>query len=196
MGIVVNEGTQTTVHAVANAGTQIPIVKLDVGSGTAAADFGGTITAVNNLANGTVRISVGTLTTGTLQNLVSGTINALAAGTITNGTVLTIGQRHADEFATVVSTGTNVLGTIRAAVSGSAIYVTGIVISVGSASNVVIGNGGTSLPLLGTLFFNANGGIAYTPINPPLRTTAGSALVYQQSAAISSMSIAVQGYID
>ena len=196
MAITINEGTQTDVYTVVNAGTEIQVVKLDVGSGTAISDFGGTLVAVNNLVNGTVRISVGTLTTGTLQNLVSGTINALAAGTITNGTVLDIGLRHADEFATVVSTGTNTLGTIRAAVTGSAIYVTGLVISVGSASNVVIGNGGTSLPLLGTLFFNANGGIALTPINPPLRTTAGSALVYQQSAAISSMTIAVQGYID
>ena len=142
------------------------------------------------MANGTVRVSVGTIVTGTLQNLVSGTINS---GTVES---LNIGRRHADEFATVVSTGTNTLGTIVAAVSGSAIYVTGIAISVGSASNVVIGNGGTSLPILGTLFFNANAGIAYTPIDPPLRTTAGSALVYQQSAAISSMTIQAIGYID
>ena len=196
MAVTINEGTQTDVYTVVNAGTEIQVVKLDVGAGTAIADFGGTITAVNNLANGTVRISVGTITTGTLQNLISGTINAIAAGTITNGTILTFGLRHADEFATVVSTGTNTLGTIRAAVSGSAIYVTGIVISVGSASNVVIGNGGTSLPLLGTLFLNANAGIALTPIDPPIRTTAGSALVYQQSAAISSMTIMAVGYID
>ena len=185
-GIVVNQGTQTTVNTVAVGGTETQIIRLDVGTGTVVSDFGGTITAVNNLTNGTVRISVGTVTTGSLTTLA----NLLA------GTILTIGQRHADEFATVVSTGTNVLGTIRAAVTGSAIYVTGLVISVGSASNVVIGNGGTSLPLLGTLFFNANGGIALTPIDPPLRTTAGSALVYQQSAAISSMTIMAVGYID
>ena len=182
----INEGTQTIIHTLTNAGTQIQVVKLDVGAGTAISDFGGTLPVVNNLVNGTVRISVGTVTTGSLTNIA----NLLA------GTILTIGQRHADEFATVVSTGTNTLGTIRAGVSGSQIFVTGIVISVGSASNVVIGNGGTSLPLLGTLFFNANGGIALTPIDPPLRTTAGSALVYQQSAAISSMTILAVGYID
>lgn len=49
---------------------------------------------------------------------------------------------------------------------------------------------------MGTLFFNANGGIALTPIDPPLRTTAGSALVYQQPAAISLMTIMAVGYID
>ena len=197
MPLTVTEGTTTDVYSIANAGTEIPIVKLDVGSGTAIADFGGTITAVNNLANGTVRVSVGTIVTGTLQNLVSGTINALAAGTITAGTVesLNIGRRHADEFATVVTSGTSTLGTIRAAVTGSAIYVTGLVVSVQAASNVVIGNGGTSLPIGGTWFFAGSAGIALTPIDPPLRTTSGSALVYQQSAN-TGMSITCVGYID
>lgn len=190
MAITINEGTQVDVYTKVNAGTEIQIVKLDVGSGTAIADFGGTITAVNNLANGTVRISVGTVTTGTLQNLVSGTINS---GTVDS---LNIGRRHADEFATVVSTGTNVLGTIRAAVSGSAIYVTGLVISAGSATNVEIGNGGTANPILGTIYLNANGGLALTPIDPPLRTSAGSALIYKQSTAISPLSITCVGYID
>lgn len=46
-----------------------------------------TVTTVSNLTNGSVRMTVGTLTTGTLQNLASGTINALASGTITAGTV-------------------------------------------------------------------------------------------------------------
>ena len=172
-----------------------PRVKISQGADGAATDWTNsvgtltllsTVTTVSNLTNGSVRMTLGTITTGSLSQVAM--VNA--------GTVQTFGQRHADEFATVVSTGTNTLGTIRAGVAGSAIYVTGIVISVGSASNVVIGNGGTSLPLLGTLFFNANAGIAYTPIDPPLRTTAGSALVYQQSAAISSMTIQAVGYID
>lgn len=198
MPLTVTEGTQTDVYSVANAGTEIPIVKLDIGGGTAVSDFGGTlpvVTTVANLTNGTVRVSVGTITTGTLQNLVSGTINALAAGTIAAGTVQTFGLRHADEFATVVTSGTSTLGTIRSLVSGSAIYVTGIAISVQAASNVVIGNGGTSLPILGTLFFAGSAGIALTPIDPPLRTTAGSALVYQQSAN-TGMTITAVGYID
>lgn len=198
---MINEGTQTNIAADAVGTQQYPTVKLDVGAAGAAALFTNTLGTVQNLNAGTITaLAKGTISVGTVAvstgTIAGGTLTALGAGTITNGTILTIGQRHADEFATVVSTGTNTLGTIRAAVTGSAIYVTGIVISVGSASNVIIGNGGTSLPLLGTLFFNANGGIAYTPINPPLRTTAGSALVYQQSTAISSMTIAVQGYID
>lgn len=186
----INVGTAQTISADEIGTVKYPRVKLSVGADGVAADWQGTINTVAALTNGTVRVSVGTVVAGTLTNLISGTINS---GTVES---LNIGRRHADEFATVVSSGTNVLGTIRAAVAGSVIYVTGIVISVGSASNVVIGNGGTSLPVLGTLFFNANGGIAYTPIDPPLRTSSGSALVYQQSAAISSMTIQAVGYID
>lgn len=167
-------------------------MKLDVGSGSATSDFGGTlpvVTTVANLTIGTVRVSVGTVTTGTIQNLVSGTINS---GTVES---LNIGRRHADEFATVVTSGTSTLGTIRAAVTGSAIYVTGIIVSVQAASNVVIGNGGTANPIGGTWFFAGSAGIALTPIDPPLRTSAGSALVYQQSAN-TGMSITAVGYID
>ena len=140
-----------------------------------------TVTTVSNLTNGSVRMTVGTLTGGTLQ---SGTVEAL-----------NIGRRHADEFATVVSTGTNVLGTIRAAIAGSAIYVTGLVVSVGSASNVEIASGGTSTNIGGTFFLNANGGVALLPINPPLRTASGSALVYKQTAN-GPLTIMAQGYID
>ena len=198
MALTVNEGTQTDVYSVANAGTEIPIVKLDIGGGTAVSDFGGTlpvVTTVANVTNGTVRVSVGTIATGTLQNLVSGTINALAAGTITNGTVQIIGIRHADEFATVVTSGTSTLGTIRAAVTGSAIYVTGLVISVTAASNVEIASGGTSTLILGSLFFAGSAGAVLMPIDPPLRTASGSALVYKQSAN-TGLSITAVGYVD
>ena len=106
-----------------------------------------------------------------------------------------LGMRHADAFATVVSTGTNTLGTIKAGVSGSVIYVTDLIVSVGSASNVEFGNGGTSLPLIGTLALAANGG-AVMNFRTPLATSAGSALVYKQSAAISPLSITALGFID
>lgn len=187
-----NEGTQTDVYSVLSSGTEIPIVKLDIGGGSAISDFGGTlpvVTTIANLTNGTVRISVGTVTTGTLQNLVSGTINS---GTVES---LNIGRRHADEFATVVTSGTSTLGTIRAAVTGSVIYVTGLVVSVQAASNVEIGNGGTANLIGGSWFFAGSAGIALTPIDPPLRTSAGSALVYKQSAN-TGMSITCLGYID
>lgn len=237
IAVTINEGTQTDIYTIVNAGTEIPIVKLDIGAGSAISDFGGTILTVNNLTNGTVRVSVGTITTGTIQNVVSGTITALASGTITggtlqagtvtvgaalpaglnnigdmdiatgtvtrvsnigtleNGTVLTLGIRHPDEFATVVTSGTSTLGTIRAASVGSAIYVTGIVISVQAASNVVVASGGTSTPILGTLFFAGSGGVAAMPFDPPIRTASGSALVYQQSAN-TGMSITCTGYVD
>ena len=87
------------------------------------------------------------------------------------------------------------MGTIRAAVSGSLIYVTGMVISVQAPSNVEIASGGTSTPILGTLFFAGSGGVAAMPFDPPIRTASGSALVYKQSAN-TGMSITVVGYID
>jgi len=118
------------------------------------------------------------------------------AGTTTQtGTMQIIGLRHADEFATLVSSGTSTLGTIKGGVSGSAIYITGLVISVGSASNVVIASGGTSTPILGTLFFNANAGVVAMPFDPPIRTASGSALVYQQSTN-GPITITVVGYVD
>ena len=58
--------------------------------------------------------------------------------------------------------------------------ITDLIISAGSATNVEIGNGGTSTPLIGTLFFSANGG-AVMAFKTPLITTAGSSLVYKQS---------------
>lgn len=250
MALTVNEGTQTNVYSIENAGTEIPYVKLDAGVGSAVQDWGGTIptvanltngtvrvsvgtiatgtlqnlvtgtinalasgtitggtlqnivggtigeiTTVSNLTNGTTRISFGTITTGTLQNLVSGTVNALASGTITAGTVLTYGNRHADEFATVITSGTSTLGTIKAAVSGSAIYVTGLIISVQAPSNVEIASGGTSTLITGSFFFAGSGGAALLPLDPPLRTASGSALVYKQSAN-TGLSITAIGYVD
>src|SRR3990167_2174421 len=158
--LLVNVGTALTMASDDIASVHYPRVKISVGADGAAADWAGTI--------------------GTLSVLAKGTISA---GTIDAGTVLTYGQRHADAFATVVSTGTNTLGTIRAGVSGSAIYVNWLIISAGSATNVEIGNGGTDLPLVGTLYFNANGGAIAAPLNPPISTSAGSSLVYKQSAS-------------
>lgn len=72
-------------------------------------DSGGTIRTILVDATGVQRstgtqvMSVGTLTTGTLQNLVTGTINALASGTITGGTL----QNLNAGTVTVVSSLTN-----------------------------------------------------------------------------------------
>jgi len=169
MPVTINEGTQTVVNATAVGGTQTQVIRLDTGSGTTAAEFGGTINRVTDLLK------------GTLTNLISGTVD-------------TIGLINANAWGTVVSTGTSTLGTIKPAVSGSVIYLTDITISVGSASNVVIASGGTAFPMLGTLFFNANGGLVGNYRNP-LQTVSGSALVFQQSAAISPLTIQANGYV-
>lgn len=172
----INQGTQTTMASDDISSVQYPRVKIAVGADGVGADWAGTIGTVANLNNGTVRISVGTIANGTID-------------------VLPIGLRHADEFATVISSGTSTLGTIRAAVAGSAIYVTSLIVSVGSASNVEIASGGTSTPIIGTMFFSANGGVAAMPFNPPIRTASGSALVYKQSTS-GPLTITATGYID
>lgn len=186
MPIAINEGTQTTVNTTLVGGTETQVIRLDVGSGTTAAEFGGTITAVANLAKGTI-----TKVEGGTVGLVTRTGNV---GTIESGTVDAISQLPPNNFATVVTTGTNTLGTIRAGVAGSVIYVTDLIISVGSATNVEIGNGGTANNIAGTFYFNANGGVAMTGLRVPLSTSAGSALVYKQSTG-GPMSITALGYV-
>jgi hypothetical protein len=167
MGVTITQGTQTTINTVINNGTHTQVVKLDMGAGSASSMFSGTIPEITNIVGGTVN----------------------------RGTVLPIGIRHADEFATVISTGTSDMGTVRGSVAGSQIFVTSLVVSVGSASNVVLASGGTSTPIGGTWFFNANGGLS-AQFDPPLRTAIGSALVFKQSAAISPLTLTVSGYID
>lgn len=182
MAVTITQGTQTGIKTTTDGGNgEVQHVRVD----------GGTLGV----------LGVGTLATGTLQNLATGTINALAAGTLTGGTLqnLNFGTvsslgTHSNAFATVVSTGTLTLGTIKAAIAGSQIFVTDLTISVGSQTTVVIGNGGTSLPIAGTFFLSELGGVVAN-YRTPIFTTAGSDLVFKQSAAISPMSIGVQGYV-
>ena len=179
--LVINTGTQLTMASDDISSVHYPRVKVALGADGAASDWTG------NIPSGTITVlAKGTISTGTVS---------VSAGTIDSGTVSVIGIRHADEFATVITTGTSDMGTIKAAVSGSALYVTSMAISVGSATNVEIASGGTSTRIAGTFFFSANGG-AMLEFNPPLRTASGSALVYKQSAAVSPMSITATGYID
>jgi hypothetical protein len=185
--LVVNIGTALTMASDDISSVHYPRVKIAVGADGAAADWQGTINSVAALTSGSVRMTVGTITTGSITNLAS-----LISGSVDT---LGIGRRHADEFATVISSGTSTLGTIRAAVSGSAIYVTSLIISAGSATNVEIASGGTSTPILGTLHLAAQGGAALMPIDPPLRTASGSALVYKQSVN-GPLTITATGYID
>ena len=191
MPLTVTEGTQTDVYSVANAGTEIPIVKLDIGSGTAVADFGGTITRVNTIgtlglgsvtvtsmpSGGTISTNqlTGTINTGTLQNLVSGTINALAAGTITGGTIqnLNAGTIQRNMTPTIIGTSSHTRGTTGAAVWGTLVaaagagtrqYVSGLAVVVTSgtvdiaATNIGIG-GSTGAGVLARGQFTPGGGI-------------------------------------
>jgi len=56
-----------------------------------------------------------------------------------------------------------------------------LIVSVESTGRVAIASGTPTSPIIGTMTFAANGGIAAMPVNPPLRTTSGSALVFNQS---------------
>lgn len=183
MAITITQGTQSVIRTDLINGTETQVIRLDIGSGTSASNFGGTISRVTDLLKGTIT-SVGSIT-----NI--GTVKGIDAIT----SVPAVGARHADAFQTVVSTGTLTLGTIKGAVSGSSIYITDLIVSAGSATNVEIASGGTSTPIMGTLYFAANGG-AVMNFKTPLFTASGSALVYKQSSAISPLSLTVAGYVD
>ena len=174
--ISVNTGTAATIRTDDVSGVQYPVVKVDLGADGVSSAFTGTLGAVTNLAGGTV----GILTAGTLTALGAGTVTAW---TINRGTVQTIGTsiRHIAEFATAVTLTGTATGTLQAAVSGSVHYVTTLIVSVESAGRVSIASGTPTSLIIGTMNFNANGGIAAMPINPPLRTASGSALVFNQS---------------
>lgn len=167
--LLITQGTQTNL---ANdvVGTNVyPYAKIDIGAAGASAPFTGTFKG------------------GTIN---AGTVNT---GTINTGTVDAISQLPPNSWGTTITSGTSVLGTIKPAVSGSQIFVTDLIISVGTASNVVIGNGGTSTPMIGTLSFALNGGLVCN-FRTPLSTSAGSALVYQQSAN-NTLSITASGFV-
>jgi len=70
MSVTITQGTQTAVYTKLNGGTEIQVVKLDVGAGSAVADFGGTIRDITNISGGTVQLNhipaVSPLMAGTL----------------------------------------------------------------------------------------------------------------------------------
>jgi len=175
MAVTITQGTQTNIKTTTDSGAEIQHTRVDGGTV-------GVLSSVSNLVKGTITaLAAGTITGGTLQNLNFGTVDTY--------------YRHPDRFATVVSSGTNTMGTVKAGIAGSAIYVTDLIVSAGSATNVEIGNGGTNLPLIGTLHLSANGG-AVMNFTTPISTSAGSALVYKQSTAVSPLSITCLGYVD
>lgn len=188
MPVGINEGTQTFIAVDAVGTVDYQVIKVDQGAAGVSSPFTGTVKAITNIAGGSISVTTGTLAGGTLT--------ALGAGTITNGTTTPLGIFHPAEFATVVSGTGTTTGTVKAAVSGSVIYVTGVVISAGTGTaNVGLSSGTpTSNNVLGTMVFAANGGLALTPIDPPLRTTSGSALVWSQ-AGTSNVTITAVGFV-
>lgn len=62
-------------------------------------------------------------------------------------------------------------------------------------TTLTIGDGTTTVPLAGTFSFGNNGGAVLSPIIPPIRTTAGSALVFKQEGT-SNLSITAGGFIE
>ena len=148
-----------------------------------------------------------TVTEGTQSNIATdkiGTVNyqivkmdvgALGASSPFTGTVgVDNTSLPATYWGTTIFTGTNTMGTIKAAVgAGTCIYVTDLIISVGSASQVVIGDGTITTPLAGTYFFAANGGLTAN-FRSPIRTSQGGTLVFAQSAAVGSCTITALGY--
>ena len=143
MAVTITEGTQTDIYSVANAGTEIQVVKLDVGAGTAIADFGGTVRDVANITKGTVtkleggtvnvNMLSGTLNVGTVAN--AGTVVEINKGTINLGTVAISNTPTVN-----VATGTINVGT--ATVSGNVGISTGT-ITTGSITNVASLHTGT-----------------------------------------------------
>src|SRR3990167_1000978 len=161
MAMKINEGTQTSIYSELLSGTEIPKFKLDIGAAGASSAFTGTLGAVTNLAGGTVtRIGGGSI--------------VVTGGTINTGTIFaqTIGTelKPTNEIATQVTLTGTATGTLVAANTGSIHYVTSLIMSVQSSGRVVIASGTPTSPIVGTMHFGDNGGIAAMPINPPLRT--------------------------
>lgn len=164
--VLINQGTELPIMTDTVGTLRYQVIKLDVGASGAAVPF-----------VATTPITVGTLNKGTVV-----------------GTVDVVSQDAPGAFATTIASGTSTLGTIKAAVGGSVIYVTDLVVSVGTvASNVTIASGGTSTPMMAPLSFAANGGMV-SNFSVPIRTASGSALVYKQSFD-GVLSITASGFV-
>lgn len=86
MAVTINNGTAQPIYVKDNSGTSVQVIKLDVGSGTALQDFGGTITRVNTIGT----LEVGTVVVGSVANI--GVIHN--AGTLANGSLANLGVIH------------------------------------------------------------------------------------------------------
>lgn len=133
--VKINEGTQTTIQTVLVGGTETQVHRIDMGNGTNASLFAGTITELSNLVKGTMTaLAAGTITGGTLQNLNAGTLQ-LNRVPVVAGT----------SYGTLGTTGAAVIGTLIAASgAGTKQYISGLSIVVASGTvDCAITNVGT-----------------------------------------------------
>ena len=117
MGITINEGTATEVYAKNCSGTEVQIVKLDVGSGTALSDWGGTVASnlytliagedqTNDVMKGEQQFNYSHYTIG------SGTVKS-AAGFLHSITVNTLATAPIEIF-DAVGTAAGTVATLKA----------------------------------------------------------------------------------
>ena len=100
-----------------------------------------TVTTVSNLTNGSVRLTVGTITTGSLTdvtNLYSGSVR-MTVGTITTGSLTNVAMLHAGTIDTLTSVSNVVKGTITRVETGTLAEVT-LVPTVTTVSNLTNGS--------------------------------------------------------
>src|SRR3990172_2759320 len=177
MSITLNEGTETVVNTALVGGTETQVIRVDVGSGTTTAEFGGTVRDVANITKGTVtkleggtvnvNMLSGTLNVGTVAN--AGTVVEVNKGTINLGTVAvsntpnigtvttlpgipsgTINVGTFTNTGTVVNVATGTINVGTATVSGNVGVATGT-ITTGSITNVAMVHAGTHVHPTGTV---------------------------------------------
>ena len=170
--LTITQGTQSIVAADDVSSVYYPRFKLDIGADGAASPFTGTVPEVTGLKSGTVTV----------------------VGNVNTGTISTVGLVHPDSFGSIGTISSTSTGTVHAAVAGSVIYITDVVISTDTASSITVSSGTSTVPLLGPLHLAANGGMVGNFVTP-LETASGSAVVYDQTGA-GTMSVLVKGYID
>ena len=146
------------------------------------------VVSITNLAAGTITRVEG----GTIGNLASGSV-VVTAGTITAGTVDSVQLPHSDNFGSIVAIAGTATGTIYPAVSGSAIYITDLIVASEGAGTVVIGDG-TPTVKRAEFKFGAQGNAVVSGMSTPIKTTAGSALVFSTGGG--TVVVTANGYID
>lgn len=174
MAVTITEGTGVDIYSKLNAGTEIQVVKLDVGSGTAIADWGGTVTA--NVNSGTINVGTVAISNQPAVFTEQPTASALQAqvgmltGTVSTGSLSNIAMVNAGTVTVTNPTGTTVLisGTPTTNVNSGTINVGTVTVTNPTGTVVEINKGtinlGTtaisSLPSSGTLLNLATGTLA------------------------------------